>query len=79
MGTSEEEPGAHQYKYYAVGVGNISVGFGGADETEETLELVKFEQLDAAGLAQLRQEALKLEENAYQTSPNVYPHTQPSE
>jgi hypothetical protein len=77
--TSEEEPGAHQYKYYAKGVGNISVGFGGADETEETLELVKFEQLDASGLAQLRQEALKLEENAYETSSNVYAHTQPSE
>ncbi len=38
--TSMEEPGAHQLKYYACGVGNVRVGWRCADETQEILELV---------------------------------------
>jgi hypothetical protein len=77
--TSEDEPGAHQYKYYATGVGNIGVGFGGEDESQETLELVESTQLDMAGLAKVRQEALELEKSAYATSTEVYAQTQPAD
>ncbi|HLZ36896.1 MAG TPA: hypothetical protein VKP64_03870 [Mycobacteriales bacterium] len=75
--TSREEPNAHQYKYYAPGVGNVRVGFGGADPTQETLELVTVKRLDAQALAQARAEALKLEKSAYATSKDVYGATSP--
>ncbi len=78
--TAQSEPGAHQLKYYARGVGNIKVGWmGEGEKTKETLELVKIEQLDAKGLAEVRGAALKLEKNAYQNSKNVYAHTPPAE
>jgi hypothetical protein len=77
--TSADEPDAHQYKYYARGVGNISVGFGGEDASQETLELIESTQLDVAGLAKVRHEALELEKSAYATSTEVYAQTQPAE
>lgn len=77
--TSKEEPGAHQYKYYAPGVGNVRVGFGGNDPTKETLELVKATRLDVQALAQVRAEALKLEKHAYTVSRDVYGRTAPSQ
>jgi hypothetical protein len=77
--TSKEEPGAHQYKYYAPGVGNVRVGFGGNDPTKETLELVKVARLDPQALAQVRAEALKLEKHAYTVSKDVYGRTAPSQ
>jgi hypothetical protein len=78
--TSREEPGAHQLKYYARGVGNVRVGWRGEGEkTKETLELVKLEQLGPKELAAARAEALKLEKRAYQISKKVYAHTAPAE
>jgi hypothetical protein len=78
--TSQEEPGAHQLKYYARGVGNVRVGWRGEGEkTKETLELVKLEQLGPAALAEARAAALELEKRAYQISKKVYAHTPPAE
>jgi hypothetical protein len=56
---------AHQLKYYAPGVGEVRVGYRGTDAEKETLELVKVEQLDAAGLAEARAAALAIENRAY--------------
>jgi hypothetical protein len=78
--TAQSEPGAHQLKYYARGVGNIKVGWmGEGEKTKETLDLVKIEQLDAKALAEARATAMKLEKNAYKNSKNVYAHTPPAE
>jgi hypothetical protein len=77
---SAAEPDAQQLKHFARGVGNVRVGWrGGADPTKETLELTRVEQLDAAGLAEVRASALELERNAYQRSKVVYAHTPPAE
>ncbi len=78
--TSKQEPGAHQFKYYARGVGIIRVGWKGAGEkTKETLDLVKVEQLGPQALAEARAAALDLEKRAYKISKNVYVHTPPAE
>lgn len=74
---SAAEPGAHQLKYYAAGVGNVRVGFYGNDPTNETLELVSVQRLSKADLAQARAEAFKLEKRAYQYSKDVYGRTAP--
>jgi hypothetical protein len=75
-----EGPNAQQLKYYARGVGNVFVGWRGAEEmTKETLELVEAVQLSPAALDQARAKALGLEKHAYQVSKNVYAHTPPAE
>ncbi|MCA9742362.1 MAG: hypothetical protein H6695_13690 [Deferribacteres bacterium] len=77
---AKEEPDAFQLKYYAKGVGNISVGWlGEGEKTRETLDLVKVEHLDAKAMAEVRKGALQLEKNAYKNSTTVYAHTQPAE
>jgi hypothetical protein len=77
--TSKAEPGAHQLKYYVRGVGNIKVDWKGADETQETMELVKVVQLSPEALAEARAKALELEAHAYEVSKDVYGQTSPSE
>jgi hypothetical protein len=79
--TSEEEgKDAYQLKYYAAGVGNIKVGWGGKKEkTKETLELVKVEQLNEKEMADVREKAYALEKSAYAVSKNVYAKTPPME
>jgi hypothetical protein len=72
---SLDEPGAHQLKYYAPGVGNVRVGYYGNDPTKETLELVSQVRMSTAALAQARAEALKMEKRAYQRSKDVYART----
>jgi hypothetical protein len=48
---SRTEPGAYQLKYYAPGVGNVRVGWGGAKEDEhEVLVLTALEHLSPAEL-----------------------------
>jgi hypothetical protein len=74
---SREEPNALQLKFYAPNVGNIRVDFSGADQTREVLELASIVELDAAGLAKVRQAVLDLEKSAFKQSPNVYGKTQP--
>jgi hypothetical protein len=76
---SLDEPGAHQLKYYAPGVGLVRVGWAGNDPTKETLELVKIARCSPRELANLRERALKLERNAYRISKSVYARTAPME
>jgi hypothetical protein len=77
--TSKSEPDAHQLKYYAEGVGNIKVDWQGADQTQETLELISIAQLSPEELATAHTEALKLEQSAYENSKDVYGQTSPLE
>jgi len=78
--TSQQEPDAHQLKYFARGVGNVRVSWRGAGEkTQETLELVKVVQLGPQALAEARAEALKLEKRAFEISKKVYAQTPPAE
>ncbi len=78
--TSQAEPDAYQLKFHAQGVGVVRVGWGGQGEkTQETLELVKVEQLSPQALAKERALALDLEKRAYKNSKNVYAHTSPAE
>jgi len=70
--SDQADPEAVQLKFYASGVGNIGVGFAGDDPEQEELELVELNQLDEDELAEVREEALALEERAYmysQTAP----------
>lgn len=76
---NREEPGAIQLKYYAPGVGNTRVGFTGADNLKETLELVSVVPLDATGLAEVRAQVLALEKSGYERSRAVYALTAPAE
>jgi hypothetical protein len=75
---NRDEPGAHQLKYYARGVGGVRVGWRGAKEEErEVMVLVAFRQLDAAAMANVREKVLEQEERAYRISPDVYGQTEP--
>jgi hypothetical protein len=77
---SRSEPGAFQLKYYAPGVGNVRVGWGGPNEEEhEVLVLTALVQLDAEGLDEVRTKALAQEERAYASSPAAYGPTEPSQ
>lgn len=76
--SSLEEPDIFQLKFYAPGVGNIRVGFRGDDATQEELELIELNQLDAAALAAIAAEALALDAHAYEVSPDVYGDTAPA-
>ena len=76
---NREEPGAAQQKFYAPGVGNTRVRFSGSDASKEVLELVKVTQLDRAGLAAVRAEALKLDASGIQHSREVYAQSAPIE
>ena len=77
---SRDEPGAHQLKYYAPGVGNVRVGWGGPNEEEhEVLVLTDLLQLDAEALAEARTKALEQEARAYENSRAAYGGTLPSQ
>jgi hypothetical protein len=73
------EPGAHQRKYYASGVGNIRIGAAGEDTEGEALVLVKVRRLSRPALAFVRREALKLDTRAYRVRADVYGQTPPAE
>jgi hypothetical protein len=74
-----DKPESYQLKYYARGVGNVRVGWlGRKDEDREVLVLVKVRHLDEQALAEVRREALRLEERAYKMSKDVYGRTPPS-
>ena len=77
---SRDEPGAYQLKYYAPGVGNVRVGWGGPNEEEhEVLVLTDLVQLDADALAEARKNALQQEARAYENSRAAYGGTLPSQ
>jgi hypothetical protein len=77
--SSLDETDAFQIKYYARGVGEVRVGWRGADATQEELELVELVQLDPEALAEVRAQALELEKHAYEISQHVYARTPPAE
>ncbi len=77
--TSKAEPDAVQLKYFAPGVGNVLVNWQGADNTQETLELVQIIELSQEALAEVHASALALEKSAYENSKDVYGVTQPEE
>ena len=68
---SAQQTDGSQLKYYAPGVGNVLVGFKGNDAEGEKLELVEVNQLDAAGLARARAQAMEVDQRAkmYGTTP----------
>jgi len=67
-----DQPGKHQLKYYAPGVGNVRVGWAGANEdSKETLVLVSLQRIGARAMRKARAEALKLETSAYAASASV--------
>lgn len=69
------KPDAEQLKLYAKGTGFVRVGWRGEKEAEqETLELVKLDQLGPDEMAEVRADALKLEARAY-----TYGRTPPAE
>jgi len=75
-----DEPGKHQLKYYAPGVGNVRVGWAGAKEdSKEVLVLVEINHLGPKALAEARAKALKLEKSAYKRRPAVYGRTPPAQ
>ena len=75
---SIDQPDAHQYKYYARGIGSVRVGWSGALETtHEELALVSVRTLTAAEMTTLRKVAFALEASAYKRSPEVYGPTSP--
>ena len=69
------EPDAgHQRKFYSAGTGLVQVtAVGGADQ--ETLNLVKAEQLSDAELKTINQHAMALEQHAYQIGKTDYAKT----
>jgi hypothetical protein len=75
-----DEPGAHQLKYYAPGVGGVRVGWRGAKEEEqEELMLVDLQHLSPSQLAAVDQKVLEQEKRGYRYSPDVYGQTEPIE
>jgi hypothetical protein len=68
----------HQRKYYSAGTGLVKVtAVGGTDQ--ETLDLVKAEKLSDAQLKEINQQALALEQHAYEVSTGDYAQTQRAE
>jgi hypothetical protein len=72
-----DEPGKHQLKYYARGVGNIRVGWAGKnEESKETLVLVAVKRLGDKEMARARAAAQRLETSAYERR-KIYSETEP--
>jgi hypothetical protein len=71
--TNPLDPGdGHQLKYYAAGVGNISVAPGKGGTEREILELVKVRKLRPETLEKLDREALRFDRRAYRTVAKVW-------
>ena len=74
---NRDQPGAHQLKYYARGVGGIRVGWRGAKEEErEAMVLVALRHLGAAAMAKVREKVLEQERRAYRIIPEIYGQTE---
>lgn len=75
---SLDQPGRHQLKYYAPGLGTVRVGWTGSREVDrETLVLVAAAHLGPAALARVRTAVLRQERHAYAISKDVYGRTDP--
>jgi hypothetical protein len=68
----------HQLKYYADGVGNISVAPGKGGKEREILELVKVQKLRPQTLRKLDEQALRLDRRAYRTVKRVWARSEPA-
>ena len=68
----------HQQKFYSAGTGLVKVTAAGGTN-QETLELVKAEQLTDAQLQLVNKDALFLDQHAYQVNPTDYAKTAPAE
>lgn len=76
---NRDEPGAHQLKYYAPGVGGVRIGWRGAKEEErEVMVLVDLVRLSAEQIANVRGRVLEQEARGYELS-DVYGRTAPIE
>lgn len=73
-----EPTGGHQRKFYAAGTGLVKVTAEGG-QRQETLDLVKVEQLTDAQLAEVNAQALALDQNGYEVSKDVYAQTPKAE
>jgi hypothetical protein len=71
----EPEDG-HQLKYYAPGVGNVSVAPGRGGKEREILELTAIHTLSPARMKAMRDGALKLDRRAYRTVKKVWATTE---
>ncbi len=69
---NNDEPDANQLKYYAMGIGNVRVGWSGDDSSIEELELVERTLLSAEEMEQVRRAAMNLEERAYILLPELW-------
>jgi hypothetical protein len=77
--TNPLDPGdGHQLKYYAAGVGNISVAPGRGGSEREILELVRVQRLRPKTLARLHEEARRLDRRAYRTVAEVWRGSEPA-
>ena len=74
-----DEEGAFQLKYYARGVGEVRIGWRGADPTHEQLQLVEYKPLTQGELATIHTQALELEKHAYDVSKDAYGQTSPAQ
>ena len=73
-----EPDGGHQQKFYSAGTGLVKVtAVGGVNQ--ETLDLVKAEQLSDAQLQEINQQAMALDQHGYQVNPTDYAKTAPAE
>jgi hypothetical protein len=68
----------HQLKYYADGVGSISVAPGTGGTEREVLELVKVQKLRPETLEKLDRRALRLDRRAYRTVSKVWARSAPA-
>ena len=75
---NETEPGAHERKYYAPGVGNVRVGFASGPEKEQ-LVLVKVKRLGPRRMAKIRAHALRIDRRGYTLRKRIYGKTPPAE
>lgn len=77
--TNPLDPGdGHQLKYYADGVGNISVAPGKGGKEREVLELVKVQKLRPKTLQKIHKETLRLDRRAYRTLRKVWAGSEPA-
>ncbi|NRA87396.1 MAG: hypothetical protein HRU28_08375 [Rhizobiales bacterium] len=68
-----EEVDAKQLKYYAPNIGLVKIGWAGADNNKETMELTDFKILTLSELDKIRSSVFELEKRAY-----VYGSTPPA-
>jgi hypothetical protein len=75
-----DQPGQHQLKYYAPGLGNIRAGWMGKNDADkEVLVLRGVKRLGSEAMGKVRAAVSKIDRRAYVTRKSVYGHTEPAE